>query len=284
MTTFLILAALLSLLSLSFILPALLGKPRAGAPAPRDDVNLAVLRDQLRELEADLAGGLIGADAGAGARRELLLRVAEEVRPHPPAAPAGAGLRGQAAAVGLALVLGAGGLYVLLGNPRGLDPDIVAAAPRRSTLSNQQAAAMVEQLALRMRDEPANAQGWLLLARSYTALQRHADAGRAYARLLALVPDDAGLLTSYADVLAVAQGKSLKGAPEQLLRRALAVDPNDVKALILFGSAAFERADYAAAIASWKRIAPLVEPDSDTWRMTSANIDDARARLSASSK
>lgn len=284
MTTFLILAALLSLLSLSFVLPALLGKPRADAPAPSDDVNLTVLRDQLRELEADLAGGLIGAGAGAGARQELLRRVAEEVRPHAPVAPAGAGLRGQAAAVGLALVLGAGGLYALFGNPRGLDPDIVAAAPERSTLSNQQAAAMVEQLALRMRDEPANAQGWLLLARSYTALQRHADAGRAYARLLALVPDDAGLLTSYADVLAVAQGKSLKGAPERLLRRALAADPNDVKALILFGSAAFERADYAAAIASWQRIAPLVERDSDAWRMTSANIDDARARLSARGK
>jgi cytochrome c-type biogenesis protein CcmH len=284
MSTFLILAALLSLLSLSFILPALLGKPREDAPAPRDDVNLAVLRDQLRELELDLASGLIGAGAGDAARQELLRRVAEEVRPQTPAMPAGAGLRGQAAALGLALVLGAGGLYGLLGNPRGLDPDIVAAAPQRSTLSNQQAAAMVEQLARRMQDEPANAQGWLLLARSYTALQRHADAARAYARLLALVPDDAALLTSYADVLAVAQGKSLKGEPERLLRRALALDPNHVNALILFGSASFERADYAAAIASWERIAPLVEADSDTWRMTSANLADARARLPTQAK
>lgn len=282
MSTFLILAALLSLLSLSFILPALLGKPREDAPVPRGDVNLAVLRDQLRELELDLASGLIGAGAGDAARQELLRRVAEEVRPETPATPAGAGLRGQAAALGLALVLGAGGLYGLLGNPRGLDPDIVAVAP--STLSNQQAAAMVEQLARRMQDEPANAQGWRLLARSYTALQRHADAARAYASLLALVPGDAALLTSYADVLAVAQGNSLKGEPERLLRRALALDPNHVNALILFGSAAFERTDYAAAIASWERIAPLVEPDSDAWRMTSANLADARARRSAPRK
>lgn len=275
MSAFLMLAALLALLALSFIALPLLAGPRAGA-ARHAEVNLAVLRDQLRELERDLADGVIEAGPYRAARAELERRVLDEAQPEPAGPAHAAGSRRQAAALSVAVLLGACALYLALGTPRAIHAAADPALP-----SQQQAEAMVKRLAERMQSEPGNAQGWLLLARSYTALQRHAEAGRAYAQLLTLVPADAALLTSYADVLAVAQGNSLRGQPEQLLARALALDPNDVNALMLFGAARFERGDDAAAIAAWDKIAALAPADSDSARMAANNLADARARLAA---
>lgn len=276
MSTFLMLAALLALIALSFIVPPLLTRP-APAPAQHDALNLTVLRDQLRELDGDLAIGAIEAGAYRSARAELERRVIEDVRPEQPAPVTGAGLRWQAGAIALAVLLGAGTLYVFLGNPRAIRPADAVSAQAPPT--RQQAEAMVRRLTEHLSSAPADAQGWRLLARWYTAMQRYAEAGQAYAQLLALVPGDASVLTSYADVLAVAQGKSLQGQPEQLLKRALERDPHNVKALLLFGSAQFERMDYLAAIATWEKIAAQAGVDADTARLVSDNIADARARL-----
>ncbi len=278
MSAFLTLAALLLLLALAFVLPPLLWQGADGeGPARSGQLNLAVLRDQLRELDADLASGAIAADAYPGARLELERRVAEDVGAPAPSASARAGSRWQAGTLGLAVVLGAGVLYAALGTPHGLAP----ASTAKPMLNPQQAEAMVARLARHMQAEPGNAEGWLLLARSYTALKRYADAGAAYARLLALVPDDPQALTGYADVLSVAQGRTLQGEPERLLRRALAVEPNNAKALILLGSAEFERGDFVAAIASWEKVSGLVEPESETGRLAANNIADARTGLAA---
>ncbi|MFZ3287281.1 MAG: c-type cytochrome biogenesis protein CcmI, partial [Telluria sp.] len=85
MTTFLIVAALLTAAALLFVLPTLLRGASGEAPhASRDQVNLTVLRDQLRELDADLAAGTISGVSYDGARQELELRVAEDVQPGQP--------------------------------------------------------------------------------------------------------------------------------------------------------------------------------------------------------
>ena len=82
MTVFLIAAALLVAATLAIVLPPLLrNKQMEHGQARRDELNLAVLRDQLRELDADLAAGMISPTAYDSARHELELRVAEEVQP-----------------------------------------------------------------------------------------------------------------------------------------------------------------------------------------------------------
>ena len=77
-----------------------------------------------------------------------------------------------------------------------------------------------------------------MLARTYYALGRFGDAAAAYGRLVQLVPDDAALLADYADTLAMSLNRSLQGEPEKLIARALAADPNNIKAIHLYGSAA----------------------------------------------
>lgn len=283
MTVFLIAAALLLALALYSVLPTLLRKAAVVSPhALRDEVNLTVLRDQLRELDADLAAGTINASAYQVARQELERRVAEDVQPGATGSDASADKRWAALGVGLSLPALAIALYVLLGSPAGLDPKQVAAPQEQAhAVTEAQIINMVAALAQRLEKNPDDIEGWNMLARSYSALSRFDKAAEAYARLVKLVPDNANTLADYADTLAMALNKSLQGEPEKLIARALLADPNNIKALALSGSAAFERADYQGAMRQWQKILLLVPPESDFARSTASSISEAQGRAGA---
>ena len=279
MSTFLILATLLSAVALLFVLPTLLrGQVATGPQVQRDDLNLAVLRDQLRELDVDLKLGAIGAPAYQVARHELERRVLEDVHsPEAGNAPASA-RRWVGFATAVALPALAAALYLYLGTPAGIDPVKVSAPVEAShAVTDEQIANMVAGLSARLKTNPNDAQGWSMLARSYSAMSRFSESAAAYAQLVKLVPDNAEVLADYADTLAMAQNKTLLGEPEQLVQRALQLDPNNLKALSLAGSGAFERRDYAQAIAQWEKIMALELPESDIARSTRGSINEARA-------
>lgn len=279
MTVFSILAVLMAAGALLFVLPTLLRKEAVvTSHALRDEVNLTVLRDQLRELDADLAAGTIDATGHASARQELERRVAEDVQPHAAVIGSTAGKRWTAVVVGLAMPLIAVSLYLLLGSPAGLDPSKVSAPKDQAhEVTEEQIVNMVAGLANRLKDKPDDVEGWSMLARSYNALGRFADAADAYARLVKLLPGNADMLADYADTLAMSLNKSLQGEPEKLIMRALEADPKNIKALALSGSAAFERRDYQAAVTQWKKILLLVPPESDIARSTMSSIGEAQA-------
>lgn len=282
MTVFLIGAALLVALALAFVLPPLLRKEQAVDRVQRDQLNLAVLRDQLRELEADREAGLIEQKAYETARHELERRVAEEVLPQPAPAAAGSRKRWAAAVVGVAVPAVSAAVYLLIGSPEALDPAQRAALANRQNsheVTAEQIEGMVSRLAERLKKEPDNAEGWHMLARSYNATGRYEQAADAYARLVKLVPDDGGLLADYADTLAMARNRSMQGEPERVVEQALKIDAKNIKAIALWGSAAFERKDYAAAAERWQKILPLVPPDSEVGRSTQASIAEAQSLM-----
>ncbi|HJV83433.1 c-type cytochrome biogenesis protein CcmI [Noviherbaspirillum sp.] len=281
MTAFLIGAALLMATALAFVLTPLLRKERVTTDhIQRDQLNLAVLRDQLRELDTDLEGGLIEPLAYESARHELERRVAEEVRPDVSVHTSGASKRWTAILVGVAVPALAVAIYLLVGTPAALDPAKVAAASENShELTDEQIQGMVAKLAERLKSDPNNIEGWNMLARSYAAMGRYPEASEAFAHLAKLVPDDAAMLTDYADTLAMAANRSLQGEPEKLIERALSIDPKNVKALALAGSAAFERKDYAHAVTSWQKILDLVPRDSDIARSVLGSINEAQGLM-----
>jgi cytochrome c-type biogenesis protein CcmH len=282
MTTFSIVAALLTALSLLFILPPLLRseRPRRG-PAARAVANLAVLRDQLRELDADLAAGTIDAAGYAQARGELERRVASDVGTVPAviAAQLGGPRRLAAALLTLAVPALACALYLLLGTPVALDPTRMQA---NEELARQtELAELVEGMAAQLRKQPNDVAGWNMLARSYASMGNFEKAADTYRHLISLDPDNPNLLVDFADVLAMSRGKTMQGEPEQLVMRALRIDAENFKGLSLLGSTLFERGDYAGAVAQWKKILPLVPPDSDTARNTIESIAIAQQRQAA---
>ncbi|HXZ54077.1 MAG TPA: c-type cytochrome biogenesis protein CcmI [Burkholderiales bacterium] len=274
MTPFVVLGLLLVAVALLFVVPPLVRRVTHPSET-RDAVNAAVYRDQLRELESDLKAGTLAPDQHEKARAEIEARLAADLGSAGAAPRSSGGARGVALALALAVPVCALVVYLAVGNPRALTraPEEVAAAPHG--MSVQQFETMVGRLAARLRDNPEDAEGWAMLGRSYAVLGRFRESANAYAQAAARVPADAQLLADYADSLAMAQGRTLKGEPEEILKRALAADPNNLKALLLAGTAAFDRNDRAGAVRYWQRALALLPEDSDQARSVRASIAEA---------
>ena len=269
--------------ALLFVLPTLLRSDvKINQRGGSNEVNLMVLRDQLHEIDRDLAAGTLHAVTYESAKQELERRVAEDVNVNSTLNnAAGTTARQRLVAVLLAVALPAMAvsLYLLLGNPAGMDPTQVAQNDQAHEVTDAQILDMVAKLAERLKTRPDDVQGWQMLARSYSAMGRFDDAVEAYQHLVTLVPNQADVLVDFADALAMKQNKTLQGEPEKLIQHALAIDPKNTKGLALAGSAGFERGDYQSAVAYWKQILLLVPPESDMARSVMTSIGEAQSKL-----
>ena len=273
MTVFWILAAGLTVLALCLLVPALIRpRPRPSTAADASTANLAILRSQMAQLDTERAAGSLDAEQHRSACAEIARRVLDE-EAVAEAPRVGGASRKTALSVALCVPVFALLAYTSLGNFEALSPPAVAAAPE-AEVSTEQVAAMVETLAKRMAERPDDPVGWALLANAYSALQRFPEASRAYARAIALSPDNAQLLADHADVLAMMQGRSADGEPTRLVEQALQIDPNNLKALALAGSGAFERKDFAKAVAYWSKARQLAPPESEF----AVNLDRSLAK------
>lgn len=234
-----------------------------------------------------LLAGALSIAAIAGLTRPLW-------RAAPPAAPATAdgvaappGRRlGLAAALAVFSLVIAGGGYGWLGAPDLLDlgPGArLAAAPPPDGASaaagdpaRAQIAAMVDQLAERLKTRPDDAEGWQMLSRSYAALGRHAEAVEAFRKASALNPRDASLLVDLAASLVAVDRGAMHGEPARLVERALAVDPAHPKALAFAGLIAFDRKDYPTAVKHWEALSRVEPADSPFAQQIRASVAQAR--------
>ena len=283
MTVFVVVCAGLILLALLFALPPFLRRSDRAGGADRREINLAIYREQIRELDRDLGAGTLSREQWQKDHDELSRRMLEDVQPadQAPAVSAG-GVSRMAPALALAALvpIAAVLIYTQVGAPGALDPAAVkAAAPHGGQeFTKEQVDDMLAQLAERLEREPDNVEGWVLLGRSYSALGRFAEASTALRRAVELKADDPSLLADYADVLAMANGQSLAGEPMRAIEKALAIDPDHQKALALAGTAAYERGDFPGAVKRWERLLKTVPPASEGARSIQASIDEARAR------
>ncbi len=147
-----------------------------------------------------------------------------------------------------------------------------------SSISVDQFKQMTEKLAARMQSNPDDPVGWMMLGRAYKALERYSDAVEALQHAEKLAPRNPEILVEYAEALALNRAGNLEGEPARLLDRALAISPDDQKALTLAGTAAFGRKDYAAAIRYWERLKAGVPADSELGRALSSGIAEAKVR------
>jgi cytochrome c-type biogenesis protein CcmH len=136
--------------------------------------------------------------------------------------------------------------------------------------------ATLEALQKRAQANPADPSAWAALARHYYRAGRFTDALPAFEKAAVLTPKDAQLLADYADTLATVEGKRLTGKPAELIQRALALDPDNIKALWLAGTAAFQSQDYDGAIRHWQRLKGLLPEGSKEAATMTANIEQAR--------
>ncbi|HZV55376.1 MAG TPA: c-type cytochrome biogenesis protein CcmI [Rhodocyclaceae bacterium] len=274
MIPFLIAAALMLAASLALLARPWWRRKRTDTETRRD-LNAAIYRDQLAELESDRGSGELSDADYQQARGELQRRLLDDAAEAdlPLAAPTHYSKRTLIALV-IALPLAAAGFYAWLGNPAAMDQ------MARQDFSQQDIEKMVGGLAAKLEKEPDNLQGWAMLARSYKAMRRPADAERAFEKAFAFVENDPQLLADYADLLASKAG-DLSGKPEQLIAKALALDPDHLQSLWLAGTAAFNRNDYAKAVEHWQRALRQLPPESEDAQMLNNIIAEARQKMGA---
>ena len=275
MTLFVLIAVGMVAIALAAVLIPLL---RGSTPGVlREATNVAILRDQLRELDADLDAGTMPRDRYDQAKQELLQRALEESKSvEAVAARAPQSAAWTAAVLGSTLPIAALLLYLALGNHDAFAPLAVQSKPAgEHKVTRQDIEALAEKLAAKLKDDPANVDGWVMLARTYQALDRNEDSARAFDRAVALLPDNADLLADYADLLATIDG-GFREKSVQLIEQALKADPRHWKALALAGTAAFNRKDYKTAVGYWERMKATVPPTSPLAGSIDASIAEAR--------
>ena len=248
----------------------------------RDAANLGILRDQSQELEADLRNGLLTQEAYEQGKSELQARLLEEVKTSgqpqvkAPRNPA----KTLAIVMAVLLPLFTVPVYMKLGNTTAmLSPQEQSAAAGDGLIRTEEG---LQELVNDLKDNPDNANGWYMLARSYIEMKRYEEGAKAYEELVKLVPDEAQLWANYADVYAMAHGRTLQ-SPEvaKMLDQALALDPNNITALALTGSVGMERGDYVMALTNWQKLYGFLQPGSRDAQQFKVSIQRARDLLAA---
>jgi cytochrome c-type biogenesis protein CcmH len=263
---------------------------------PSNSAPLDKLKSQLAQIDALIADGSLSGPAGRQAREGIESQIVAAVLGTAPDPATGLDATAGAMAppeprpsrrlvIGLTLfvLVFAGAGYGWLGDLSGWrvgpgERGAGAAGESADASETSQIQALVSNLTGHLKDKPDDAAGWTLLGRAYSAQGRYADALPAYRRALDLQPKNAQALADYADGLAMSRNRNLEGEPAQLIQRALAIDPDNIKALALSGTLAFNHAQYKEAIAAWDHAVSVAGPTSELANQLQGALAEARQR------
>lgn len=281
MSGFLIGAFLVTLVAIALIVWPFLRRP-ASADFSRRQLNTAIYRDQLAELERDRSEGSLSQADFEQAQAELQRRMLEDT-----ADEAGdkngqtSGPTSRALPIALAafLLIGGAAGYLTLGNPMAINPP----AQDRHNIGAAEIEQMVAGMAAKLEKEPENYAGWAMLARSYKVMNRFPEALKAYARTGPMLDTSAELLVDYADTLA-AVDRGFSKEVLALIDKALKLEPTNMQGLWLRGTAFYEAGRYDKALVDWELLLKSLPPDSEEARVVAGNISEVRDLLGKSGK
>ena len=264
---FVLLFAAVALGTLALVCLPLLRAPRAAAE--RGQFDRAVYRDQLAEVERDVARGVLNADEAASARLEVQRRLLGVDAASPARTVRAARSPRLAGVVALLVLGGAAGLYWRLGAP-GLPDSPFAGHSSPNTVTARagghldlQEAAV--RLAQKLKTDPANGESWLLYARTEAMLNHWPTAGDAYRRAIDLGQKAPDVFAGYGEMLVLAEDGIVSPAAHDAFASALAADPKNDVARYYLALADSQAGEVKRAIDAWLALAADV-PDPSPMR------------------
>ncbi len=296
-----ILAAMTLGVIAALVIPLLRERP---AGWRRADFDRQIYRDQLRELDADVARAVITAAEADAARVEIQRRlISTDDSGHDDGGaevPARAGAR-RAVAIGVAVLVPVVGLsiYIWLGNPGAPtapplrpQPPIPAGAQRtepppaqttqiqpRGEMPPNELDANIERLRQHLDRQPGNLQGWMLLARSLTAVERYGEAAAAYQKAAAIDPDNTDVKTSAAEAMVMASGGRVTREAAAVFRDVLSLQPNDPASRYYIALGKAQAGEFRDAFDMWRSLL-LDAPADAPWRQAVAQrVGELAAQL-----
>jgi cytochrome c-type biogenesis protein CcmH len=306
MTIFWILAAGLAGLAVLFVVAPLLQASFAqGSASPSDGVdgeadqarhNLALFKQQVAELDADLESGKLDQTLYESARRDLERQLLHDLGDSDPlTAVAGVsagqrryrlpGPRLTALALLIAVPLAAWALYGLIGN-QAIIPQLERLAATGGNGAQHGGAGaelppieeLIARLEQRLEQQPNDAEGWMMLGRTYFATGNRQGAEDALARAYDLTPNDPMIVLAYAESIATNNDNQLEGRPAELISEALELEPNNTTARWLAAMVAFQRGQFQSAATTWRNLLEQVGPESEDAAELRTLIDEAELR------
>ena len=258
-------AAVAVAIALAFVLPFLLRKTKVEhSKAARRDINLAVYRDQMKDLNAELSNTQLSQEQYLASKLELETRAAEDALAHEERTAAPVASRRLGFTLAAVLPAAAIGLYVWLGNPgvliavaSGQNATAASAEPTESDILQ-----MIQQIEARAQANPTDSEAWEALATANAMMARWPEALQAYQKTYELLPTKPSVLSGYAEALAMTSNLVLAGRPIELVNIALKTDPNNKKGLELAGIHAYQNGDFAQAVAFLDRLQRLMTPET----------------------
>lgn len=259
---------LLTAATLALLLRPLLKGGRASRP--RADYDAEVYRDQLAELDRDIARGLVEPEQAEAARAEIARRLlaADAASQSESAAPVAAPGRTKAAAVALAILLpaGAGALYVVLGSPSLPGQPFAErrqGGPDKATVARLEVAAKA--IEAQLKKTPKDTTLLSRLGRIRFVLGRYAEAAAIYGKALAIKPDSAAFAASQGEALVFANRRVVSEPAKELFERALKADARDVRARFYLALAKAQAGDRDGALRDWLALEAETRPGTP-WR------------------
>lgn len=174
--------------------------------------------------------------------------------------------------VAFMLPLAAVGLYLAIGTPVALN-----GVPRAEEGMNIGQA--VDELMTHLAQKPDDLQGWMLLAQTYSAMHREAEARDAYGQAMRIDANNSVAMVGWAEADSLLRDDHLiEGRSLELLERAVKLDPQSQHGLWLLGISQFQHNQYAEAATTWRQLQPMLEPGSNVAKAVTEQIAVADAR------
>ncbi|KQZ16379.1 cytochrome C [Mesorhizobium sp. Root552] len=274
---FWVIAAVLTLVASLAVLLPLAAKPKLETAGSRHD--LEVYRDQLSELDRDLARGLIQPTEAEQARAEVarrIIRLGGEEKPgEQEPRSASANLRLISAAAVLAVPLISWGTYARLGSPD------IPSQPLSERMVKNPAESSVDELVARaeahLSANPTDGQGWDVLAPVYLRMQRFGDAANAYRNAIKLLGPTSERQSGLGEALVNADGGQISAEAKLAFDEALKLDPANSKASFFVAMELAQDGRKDEAIATWQKMRAGL-PEGSPWLDA---VDQALARAQA---
>ena len=247
-----ILPFLLALLAFAALLPILAPLLRGSRPAPsRANFDQTVYRDQLRELDRDIARGLITSSEAGAARLEIQRRLlAADKQPSAPARLARSPLL--ATIVFLFVAIGSISSYLWFGSPN--LPDAPFSTRQAEVAPDNPLEKATEALAAKLKQDPKDATGWLLYGRSLAMLRQWDQAEDAYQHAIALGQTDPEILADHAEIMVMQAAGTVTPAAEAAFQQVLKASQSSGIARYYLAIAAMQAGEPRKAIDGLQRL------------------------------
>ena len=234
----------------------------------RQSYDLTIYRDQLKEVERDLARGVLGEAEAEAARTEISRRMlkvdAERSKAVNPLSTGFIRVTGLSAAVLIAV----GSFLFYLGQGDPSAPEKLAGFDQqRQQVAEQdlEMNKMVSGLEDKLKADPGSLDNWILLARSYAMMQNYPKAVAAWSEAIALAPEETSLVSAYAEALIFANEGQITPRARQALERVVAASPDDPRAQYYIGLADVQSGQLEGGVARWVELVRRSPADAP-WR------------------